>query len=443
MSAVRSAAWFSRPRHLLLAAAAMAVTMAGALGCGGPQPTTLVSIGVPGRTNGTPWVAAEGSFVAVAWGGSTKDAHDVFVAVSRDAGQTFSSPVQVNTVPGEARVGGEQPPRVALTTPAGSADPEIVVLWGARGDAKAIKTARSRDGGRTFDAPSTLQAAGAAGDRGWHALAVDRSGTAHVLWLDHRVLAAGRKPGEKHVHGQMPPKPANYDSVAEAQKSALYYVNASASPPAEHELAKGVCYCCKTSLITGPAGELYAAWRHVYAGDLRDMAFTFSRDGGRSFSEPVRVSEDGWAISGCPDDGPSLAVDDGGAVHIAWPTVLDGPEPEGALFYSTTRDGKTFAARTRIPTLGLRNPSHVQLVTDRKGRLMVAWDEYSEGQRVSSAREITQGAGDKVEFGPVVTIAPTGPATYPVLAATSAGILAVWSTGGESPSVQARTIPWK
>jgi hypothetical protein len=173
------------------------------------------------------------------------------------------------------------------------------------------------------------------------------------------------------------------------------------------------------------------------------MAFTVSRDGGRSFSEPVRVSEDGWAITGCPDDGPSMAVDHRGTVHLVWPTVIDGPEPEGALFYSTTQDGRTFAARTRIPTLGLKNPSHVQLVADPTGRLMVAWDEFSQGQRVASAREITREPGGKIGFGPVVTIAPAGPATYPVLAATSAGILAVWSTGGESPTVQARTIPWK
>jgi hypothetical protein len=55
-----------------------------------------------------------------------------------------------------------------------------------------------------------------------------------------------------------------------------------------------------------------------------------------------------------------------------------------------------------------------------------------------------RGAGEgNVEVGPVVRIAPSGPATYPVLAETSAGILAVWSTGGESPTVQARTIPWR
>ena len=56
----------------------------------------------------------------------------------------------------------------------------------------------------------------------------------------------------------------------------------------------GVCYCCKTAIAAGPANSLYLAWRHVYPGNMRDIAFTVSRDGGKSFAPPVRVSEDKW-----------------------------------------------------------------------------------------------------------------------------------------------------
>ena len=38
----------------------------------------------------------------------------------------------------------------------------------------------------------------------------------------------------------------------------------------------GVCYCCKTAIAAGPADTLYLAWRHVYPGNMRDMAFTVS-----------------------------------------------------------------------------------------------------------------------------------------------------------------------
>src|SRR5687768_13782924 len=99
----------------------------------GAQATTL---GIAGRTNATPWVAAHGSFVAVVWGASSEGRTDVFVAVSRDRGTTFDSPVQVNASAGGARLGGELPPRVALVPRDGASD--IVVLWTARAAATQI-----------------------------------------------------------------------------------------------------------------------------------------------------------------------------------------------------------------------------------------------------------------------------------------------------------------
>ena len=130
---------------------------------------------------------------------------------------------------------------------------------------------------------------------------------------------------------------------------------------------------------------LVAAWRHVYPGDLRDIAFAISRDGGRSFSAPSRVSEDGWAINGCPDDGPALVVDAGGVTHIVWPTVIAGDEPVGALFYASTRDGQRFTPRVRIPTLGSPKPMHPQMALAADGTLVVAWDELIDGRRVAAA----------------------------------------------------------
>ncbi len=423
--------------HRRTAAALVFALATVVLGLRAAPPAGVASLAVTGRSNSTPWVAAAGSFVAVAWGASTAGKADVFVAISRDAGLTFAAPVQVNKVPGEARLGGELPPRVALAAGTGSADPEIAVLWTARGETTALRTARSRDGGRTFEPPVTLQSAGAAGDRGWPALALDKHGTAHAIWLDHRGLAAGRAAGADHsAHKQG----TAHDGVAMAQKSGLYYAAATGSPSTERELATGVCYCCKTALTVGRDGALYAAWRHVYPGNFRDIAFTVSRDGGRSFAPPVRVSEDAWAIAGCPDDGPAIAEDARGTIHLVWPTVVGGPNPEGALFYASTRDGRTFTRRTRIPTLGSPKPSHPQVVVDRAGRIVVAWDELVNGQRAAAARELKVMSDRTVTFGDVVTLAPDGRATYPVLASTSKGILAVWTSGGDASVIQARIL---
>ena len=423
----------TRFRSMAGAAAAAALCVTTLASQSAPSPAA-VSLDVPGRSDATPWVAAKGSFVAVSWGATAGGKTDVFVAVSRDGGASFAAPVQVNPVQGEARLGGELPPRVALAARAGSSTPEIVVLWTARGDSTEIKTAKSRDGGKTFDAPVTLQTAGAAGDRGWPSVAFDQRAAVHAIWLDHRGLAADRKPGGHAGHQAG----ATHDGAAMALKSGLYYASSGGARRGERELAKGVCYCCKTALAAGPGGTLFAAWRHVYPGNLRDMALTISRDGGRTFSSPTRVSEDGWSINGCPDDGPAIAVDAKGTAHLVWPTVVDGRE--GALFYSSTRDGAKFTPRIRIPTLGGPRPSHPQIVLDAGGRIFVAWDETNGGRRVASVRELKLQADRTAQFGEILRLSPDGSAVYPVLAATDRGLVAVWSTGGEVSRVEARTL---
>jgi hypothetical protein len=414
---------------------ALVVTATLAVRAAGPAETG--SLAVPGRANSTPSVAASGSFVAVAWGASTTGKADVFVAVSSDGGRNFGPPVQVNTVAGEARLGGELPPRVALVSTRKSATPAIAILWTSRSQAGTeVKLSRSHNGGRTFNPPVALQSPSAAGDRGWPSLALDDQGSAHAIWLDHRGLAAHGSGGGHAAHRAG----AAMDGVAMAQRSSLFYSPARASASMERELAKGVCYCCKTALAVGARGELYAAWRHVYPGNFRDIAFTVSRDRGQTFAPPVRVSEDEWAINACPDDGPAIGVDKHGTIHIVWRTLVGGANPEGALFYASTRDGRTFTPRVRIPTLGSLNPTHPQLVVDRAGRIVVAWDEAVERRRVAAARELILNAARKVDFAPVVTLSADEAATYPALAATDRGLLAVWTSGGDASVIQARTI---
>jgi hypothetical protein len=398
----------------------------------------VLSLAVPGRANATPWIAASGSFVAVAWGAGDSGKTDVFVAISRDGARTFGAPVQVNAIAGEARLGGEMPPRVVLRRHDGAADPEVSVLWTARGQGTEIRMARSRDGGRTFAAPVTLQSSGAAGDRGWPALALDAQGVAHAIWLDHRGLArpVGQKPHANHHEGSAA------DGVAMAQKSGLYYAALGAAASPERALAMGVCYCCKTAIVAGADGALFAAWRHVYPGNLRDIAFSASRDGGRSFAPPVRVSEDDWSINGCPDDGPAMALDTSGTVHVVWPTVVKGPTPEGALFYASSRDGRTFGERVRVPTLGSPKPSHPQIAIDGRGRIVIAWDESVDGQRVAALRELRRDPGDRISFGNPVMLAAQGPAVYPVVAPMTTGLAAAWTAGsGASSTIGVRAVP--
>ena len=378
------------------------------------------TLAVEGRTNSTPWVATDRGFVAVVWGAGAKGAADVFVAVSSDGGKTFGSPRRVNAVTGSARISGEIAPRVALHARGGSSPPEIVVAWNAKERDTAIQISRSRDGGKTFDPPSTLQSPGVAGDRGWQALTLDAKGAAHAIWLDHRGMATGGSKDHSAHKGE-------HDGVAMAQKSGLYYASSRGASGNERELFKGVCYCCKTAITTGPDGTLYAAWRHVFAGNFRDIAFTSSRDGGKSFAAMTRVNQDGWSINGCPDDGPAMAVEASGVVHLVWPTVLNGAE--GAILHAVSRDGRTFAAAVRIPTMGAPKPSHPQIAIDGTGRIFVAWDEAMSGVRRAAIRQITPNRSAGLSFGDIQMLGEDGPSLYPVLAPLSTGVIAVWTSG--------------
>jgi hypothetical protein len=370
-----------------------------------PSQTTLA---VPNRVNSTPWVAATGSFVAVTWGAAANGKGDIFLAVSRDGGRTFSPPSRVNSVEGDARISGEIAPRVALMARSGVPDPLITVTWNAREGTTQIRTARSRDGGRTFTEEMNLQTKGAIGDRGWQASALDVRGRLHTIWLDHRAMAAARASGDHSEHK------GEHDGVAMAQRSGLYY---AADGVPERELFKGVCYCCKTALAAGPKGEIYAAWRHVFAGNMRDMGFTLSRDGGKTFTPLMRVSQDGWSIQGCPDDGPAMAVDAKGTIHLVWPTVKD---EQGVILYATSQDGRTFTTPRRLPGLGSRKPSHPQIAIGTNGNPVVAWDEVLQGVRHAAIHRI----GDA---RPAEVIGAS--TSYPVMAATGTGLVAVWTAG--------------
>lgn len=393
-----------------------------------------VTLRVAGRTNAAPWVASSGRFVAVTWGAALDGKWDIYVATSADEGRTFGAPVRVNTVDGDGRVGGEIPPRVALHLPPGAAAPHMVVAWNAKDQGTEIKIARSRDFGKSFAAPVSLQAPGAAGDRGWHALTIDSTGVAHVVWLDHRGLAEPSTHADAPAGSHADAKAAQHDGVAMAMKSRLHYATFGERATPEQRLAAGVCYCCKTALVPTRGGVL-AAWRHVYDGNMRDMAFALLGMPGAA-SNPTRLSTDGWAINGCPDDGPALAVDAGDRVHAVWPTVIPGDQPVGALFYaSKPAAGQAFGARQRVTTLGAPKPGHPQIAVDGTGHVFVAWDEILGGVRTAAYADGPGAADGALRLGAPVRLATGGPTQYPALAPLARGAVVAWVSGPQPSSV--------
>jgi hypothetical protein len=397
----------------------------------GTTPTDdVVRLGVESHANAAPSIAARGDAVVISWGAQREGRWNVYVATSRNGGASFSQPVRVNRVDGDARVNGEIAPRVALVNRSGQANPEVVVAWNARGTTTGILLATSTDFGRSFSDGEPLQTAAAEGDRGWHALAIDREGTAHTIWLDHRGLAeARRRTSASHSATDR----AAMDGVAMARNSTLRYAARGRSRVEDRRVVPGVCYCCKTALVSTSKG-LLAAWRHVYEGNMRDIAYAWID---RPVADPpARISRDGWSLNGCPDDGPALAVDSDDRVHAVWPTVEQGPTPRGGIFYATLDGVSGFTARVRVPTLGAPKPSHPQVATDGRNRMFVAWDEVHDGIRRAAVVSATLSPGQPPTFGAPGFITDVSmPSQYPVMATARRGLLVATVDGQAGQTV--------
>jgi hypothetical protein len=419
-------------------------------GCARAAPAAHGTLVVAGRASANASLAANGDVVAAAWGAfADGGGTDIYAAVSRDAGRTFDAPVRVSSGEPPAQVSGEQPPRVSVLPHAGGAL-SIVVVWTARGDTGTrLRTARSDDGGRSFGHETVVPGSEAAGNRGWEATTVDRQGRVDAIWLDHRELAdsapAMSMPMNMPMHhdgmDHAAHAPAASENVSKAELSKLYVGSVDGSLPAR-AITGGVCYCCKTAFATAADGSLYAAWRHVYPGNIRDIAFTQSRDDGRTFASPVRVSEDHWVLDGCPENGPAMAIGPQGRIHLIWPTLVsaadNGGTPTLALFYAASDDGVHFSARQRLLTDG--TPGHVQMaIGPADNALFIVWDEVRGGARRAVAAKGVPGANGAMRFSAEATV-PS--AAYPVVAATAHGFVWGWTDTANTPQgIDVRTEP--
>jgi hypothetical protein len=401
------------------------------------DPVTPLSFSVEGRASDSPSVSVRGTTVAVVWRASVESQQDVFLSVSTDAGAHFSAPVRVNDIDGDGRASGEQAPRVALGADA------IHVVWPSKRDGHSvIRYARSIDGGRSFSPAVSIAGAALTGARGWEAATVTYDGAVHAVWLDGRNADARGAASNHASHGSQKSPPASHKHTGgsgnmpdRSPRQDVFYASFGAGEaPREALLASNVCFCCKTAIVAS-GDNVYAAWRHIYPGNLRDIAFARSADRGRTFGAPVRLSDDGWRIEGCPDDGPALAADAHGGIHVVWPTLVAGETPRKGIFYASLA-GETVTPRLRVDS-GDSDPAHPQLAADDHGTAAVAWDERANNTRRIVLRAVSGGHAGTPQFFEGAGV------SYPAVAAVQGHWILVWSNqkadGGSV--IEGRRIP--
>ena len=104
-----------------------------------------------------------------------------------------------------------------------------------------------------------------------------------------------------------------------------------------------VCECCKPSITSDAAGVLTVMFRNNIEGS-RDLHFTTSVDGGKTFAAPEKLGSGTWKINGCPMDGGGLMVNKAGELSTVW-------QRKGEIFTANSSDDEQLIGKGRAPAI--------------------------------------------------------------------------------------------
>jgi hypothetical protein len=378
-----------------------------------------------GASNPTVAIDAHRASVYVAWVQTEEGVSNVYLSRASGPESSFTPPVRVNHRPGDAAPHEQAPAQVAVG-PEGN----VYVVWqtttpieGRRFPASDLRFARSTDGGRSFEPTITVNddAGGPPASHTFHNIAVGPDGTVYVSWIDSRNRASSSDPPEDSHGGSANGNAlVHHDSVPGPDIRIARSTDGGRSFEPSVIVDRGACPCCRTALAVSRDGKVYAAWRKVFEGNVRDIVLASSNDGARTFTPPVRVHEDGWVFAGCPHTGPGLAIDDAGRVHIAWYT---GADRAIGLYYAAAEESTTGFAPPAVLVKGPVPVSQVKLAASGPNVFGV-WEDRREAEpRVQFAGALP---GRNLNSESLTVGSGTSPAV-----AAAGGLYAVaWLDGG-------------
>jgi hypothetical protein len=260
-----------------------------------------------------------------------------------------------------------------------------------------LRLSRSLDGGRSFDPPLRVNE-----DRpishSFEGVAAAPDGTVFLSWIDSREGwdQASTYLARIGEHG------SQVETVA--------------------ALDGDTCVCCRSSVATGPKTMVAVLWRKVFAGDIRDMAFSLSRDGGHSFTPATVVHADHWQIDACPHRGGSVALDVHGQLYVTWYT--EGAQGRPNVLFTRSAAAQRFAPPQRLDLSTSSIPDHVRMAVDAAGRVAIVWEDATAVRRQVLLRYSLDSGKT---FSPAQTLSHALKAYAPDIAASPTGdFIVVW-----------------
>jgi Cu/Ag efflux protein CusF len=117
-------------------------------------------------------------------------------------------------------------------------------------------------------------------------------------------------------------------------------------------------------------------------------------------------------------------------VHIVWPTVVSEGHPQKAVFYSSTKDGRTFTPHLRLSRPDQEEAAHPQVAVGASGAVAAVWDEPHGGMR----QVVFRAVGPEGQLGVGRTLSSDTTASHPVIAPVVDGFLVAWTSGEAAAS---------
>jgi len=229
-----------------------------------------------------------------------QDKH-VYVGHSDDKGVSYSTPVQVNTEAEDTEFNGENRPKI-IVAPQG----EVMLSWTTKTSSNftgLIRFSRSIDGGKTFEAPRTVNDDGLTTGHRFDSLFLSASGNLYLTWIDKRDMEASLAQG------------GTYSGAA------IYYAvskdfGKTFSP--NYSVSQNSCECCRIAMAPQGEDNVSILWRQIYDSQIRDHAIAVLGPEGE-VSGLERATVDDWYIDACPHHGPSMVqAQEADQYHMAW-----------------------------------------------------------------------------------------------------------------------------
>jgi len=298
---------------------------------------------------------------------------DLYIRSSTDGGKTFSDPVRVNVEEGDVYPDHRVPPRIDV-----GPNGEVYALWvnteyssNLMHGMRNLQFAVSTDGAKSFSPPVAIVDENQLAGRSFYGLDVSADGKIYVGWLD--------SPVKRLENGTLVGDDSRQSTVRLARS---LDGGKTFEPSVELEGSANPCPCCNVYVLAGPDDNVFVSWRKVYEptamGEptIRDMVVARSTDGGQTFTEPTKISNDNFKYDGCAHVGAPMAMDSEGRLHVAWYT---GKEGAPGIYYATSSDrGQSFSKPVPIVVGDWVPPSRVEMTIDDKDNVWLAYEYPAE-----------------------------------------------------------------